>query len=264
QATAVDRLGAANTEITWWEGEAAALSGQVGSARSRALLASALLAQLQPTGDLLAAEVQAQFQALSSAGHPINVATIADGLMPITEPAPWPAVPPPVYVLPGGHMAASLLTGAPLLVDQQGLLDTHALDGIPEWTTPVSGPITTPYGDATPYQAAHWAIDLGTRLYAPVVAAADGVVEYAGLAASTNRLASYGLVVLIRHNERVTTLYAHLDDRAHGLAVSAGDAVQKGQVIGYVGLTGYSTGPHLHFEVRVDHRSIDPLLLVSP
>jgi murein DD-endopeptidase MepM/ murein hydrolase activator NlpD len=128
---------------------------------------------------------------------------------------------------------------------------------------PVNGSVTTPFGDATPYQAAHWAIDYGTRLYEPVRAAADGVVEFAGLAVADNRLASYGMVVVIRHGERLTSLYAHLDDRAFGASVQPGDAVKQGQVIGYVGLTGNSTGPHLHFETRLDTQPFDPLLLVG-
>ena len=88
-------------------------------------------------------------------------------------------------------------------------------------------------------------------------------MEFAGLAASENRLASYGMVVLLRHDDRVTSVYAHLDDRAHGISVIAGDTVQKGQILGYVGLTGYSTGPHLHFEVRLDGQPLDPLLVVK-
>jgi murein DD-endopeptidase MepM/ murein hydrolase activator NlpD len=263
QQETINLLGAANTEIAHWRRQAEALAGQVGTARARALSASAELARIQAQGDELAATVRQQLDALVAAGYPVSVARIAGGPMPVPEPVSWPAT-APSYVLPSGRAEARLIAGSPWFVDRQQLAAAGGLDGAQEWTVPVKGIVTTPFGDATPYQAAHYAIDIGTRLYAPVVAAAEGVVEFAGLAAPGNRLASYGLVVMIRHNEHVTTLYAHLDDRAHGLAVQVGDRVQAGQVIGYVGLSGYSTGPHLHFEVRVDNRPVDPLLLVKP
>jgi murein DD-endopeptidase MepM/ murein hydrolase activator NlpD len=72
------------------------------------------------------------------------------------------------------------------------------------------------------------------------------------------------MVVAIRHDELLTSLYAHLDDRAFGGLVQPGDTVTQGQVIGYVGLTGNTTGPHVHFEARLDGRPFDPLLLVRP
>lgn len=262
QASLVDQLGAANTEITAWQKQAETLAGQVGAARSRALAANAQLAQIKQQGDELAAKVQAEFQALVSAGYPVGVARIAGGPMPIAEPVAWPAS-VPGYAIPTGRMNTSLLAGAPLFIDKSRLEATGLAGSADQWQAPIHGPVTTPFGDGTPYQEAHYAVDIGARLYTPVVAAASGIVEYAGLAAD-NRLASYGMVVMLRHDDHVTTLYAHLDDQAYGLAVAAGDTVAKGQIIGYVGLTGYTTGPHLHFEVRIDNRPIDPLLLVSP
>jgi murein DD-endopeptidase MepM/ murein hydrolase activator NlpD len=262
-ASLVDQLGAANTEVTAWQKQAEILAEQVGAARSRALAANAQLAQIKQQGDQLATTVWSEFQALVSAGYPVGVARIVGGPMPIAEPVAWPAS-VPGYAIPTGRVDTSLLASAPLFIDKSRLETTGLAGSADRWQAPVHGPVTTPFGDGTPYQDAHYAVDIGARLYTPVVAAADGVVEYAGLAATDNRLASYGLVVLVRHDDHVTTLYAHLDDQAYGLAVATGATVTKGQIIGYVGLTGYTTGPHLHFEVRIDNRPIDPLLLVSP
>jgi murein DD-endopeptidase MepM/ murein hydrolase activator NlpD len=262
EAAAVGHLGRLNSEVTAWEQRADQFSRQLGLARTNALAASGALATMQRTGDTLAAEVRSQFEALRLAGHPIETARIAQGLVPILPPATWPSERPPQYVLPVGTGEASLRPAEPLLTTASDLTDSGALHDLPGWSPPVAGRVTTRYGGGTPYQPAHWAVDVGTRLYQPVVAAAGGTVEYAGLSARDNRLASYGAVVVVRHSPRVTTLYAHLDDRTHGLAVSAGDTVAQGQIVGYVGLTGYSTGPHLHFEVRIDNRPIDPLLLL--
>ncbi|MBI3971335.1 MAG: peptidoglycan DD-metalloendopeptidase family protein [Chloroflexi bacterium] len=265
QARVVDNLGRANTEITSWEQRAAAAAGQVGIARSGALWASARLASLQLEGEAQAAAVLAQFEALRRAGIPVGVALIAgNGSMPIPAPPVWPSS-TPTYIVPSGRPARKLPPlGSPLVISRERIEATGIGGDLSRWTAPTRGPVTTPYGDSTPYQPAHHALDIGTALYAPVVAAADGIVEFAGLAATDNRLASYGAVVLIRHDEHLTTLYAHLDDRARGIAVNAGDPVEAGQAIGYVGLTGYTTGPHLHFELRLDNQPIDPLLLVKP
>ncbi|KWZ82341.1 peptidase, M23 family, partial [Anaerococcus hydrogenalis] len=65
----------------------------------------------------------------------------------------------------------------------------------------------------------------------------------------------YGYAVVIDHGNGLSTLYGHNSD----LAVSPGQSVQQGQVIAYAGSTGYSTGPHCHFEVRVDGSPVDPM-----
>ena len=263
---AVKDLGRVNTEVAFFERQGDALSRQVGTVRIQALGASARLGTVQRAGIEKAAVVQTQFQTLRSEGHPVGFTVAAAGLLPIPEPLTWPVTPPRGYVLPGAPSATTLRAGDPLKIiapSQAGAIAPQAIPLQREWVPPVKGIITTPFGDATPYQSAHWAVDVGTRLYEPVRAASDGVVEFAGLAAAENRLASYGMVVLLRHDDRVTSVYAHLDDRAHGISVIAGDTVQKGQILGYVGLTGYSTGPHLHFEVRLDGQPLDPLLVVK-
>jgi murein DD-endopeptidase MepM/ murein hydrolase activator NlpD len=264
QALAVQELGRLNTEVTFWERQADTLSRQVGGVRAGALGATARLAEVQKTGTELAAHIQDQVRALRAAGHPVGTALVADGPAVIPEPLIWPTASPKGYVLPTGPSALPMRTGEPLALDRAQLPPPVKAVLTAPWSLPVKGIITTTYGDGTPYQAAHWAVDVGARLYEPVRAAADGTVEFAGLAVGDNRYASYGMIVVVRHEGGLTSLYAHLDDRAYGAALQPGDAVQKGQVLGYVGLTGNTTGPHVHFEVRLDGQPIDPLLLVNP
>ena len=89
-----------------------------------------------------------------------------------------------------------------------------------------------------------------------VTAAADGMVV-----AAASR-GGYGNAVEIRHGGSVTTLYAHLSGFARG--IQAGARVRQGDPVGYVGATGYATGPHLHYEVHVKGRPVDPLKYVLP
>ena len=94
----------------------------------------------------------------------------------------------------------------------------------------------------------HAGIDLSAASGTPVYATAAGRVQSAGYAGG------YGIMVAIAHPGSTQTRYAHLS----ALAVRAGDSVSQGEVIGYVGSTGRSTGPHLHYEMRVGGRPVDP------
>lgn len=96
---------------------------------------------------------------------------------------------------------------------------------------------------------AHTGIDLAAPTGTPVYATADGVVSRA------DWYSSYGLYISVEHGASMQTRYAHLSR----LAVAAGDNVKKGDLIGYVGSTGRSTGPHLHYEVRVDGVAVNPI-----
>ena len=98
---------------------------------------------------------------------------------------------------------------------------------------------------------AHLGVDFGGRTGTPVMAAADGRVNYAG------RLGGYGNVIKIRHRDGFMTLYAHLHKFRRG--IKRGKYVKKGQVIGYIGSTGMSTGPHLHFGLYKNGRPVNPL-----
>lgn len=100
------------------------------------------------------------------------------------------------------------------------------------------------------YSKMHKGMDFAASTGTPIYAAGDGKVEYAG------RFSSYGNYVRIRHNGRLKTAYAHMHRVAKGVKV--GTQVRQGQVIGYVGTTGRSTGPHLHYEVMVNNKQVNP------
>jgi murein DD-endopeptidase MepM/ murein hydrolase activator NlpD len=98
----------------------------------------------------------------------------------------------------------------------------------------------------------HEGIDLKAAPGTPVYAAQSGWVVYAG-----SQIRGYGGLVVLRHGKRISTVYAHNSK----LLVKEGQSVKQGQLIAYSGNTGRSTGPHLHFEVRVGLDAIDPLSL---
>ena len=102
---------------------------------------------------------------------------------------------------------------------------------------------------------AHLGVDFAARRGTPVMAAGSGTVVWA------HRMGSYGNLIKIRHADGYETRYAHL--KAFRRGIRKGKRVKKGQVIGYVGTTGRSTGPHLHFELRKHGRAINPLSVVK-
>ena len=95
----------------------------------------------------------------------------------------------------------------------------------------------------------HTGVDLAAPTGTPVRATADGVVAGAGWRGG------YGIMVSLGHGNGLSTRYAHLS----AIAVQPGTAVKAGQVIGYVGATGTATGPHVHYEVRVNGRAVNPM-----
>ena len=103
---------------------------------------------------------------------------------------------------------------------------------------------------------AHKGVDYAAPSGTPIKSAGDGKVILAG------RNGGYGNTVIIQHGQRYKTLYAHMQGFAKG--VRNGSTVKQGQIIGYIGTTGLSTGPHLHYEFQVDGKHVDPLGLKLP
>src|SRR3546814_6980257 len=99
-------------------------------------------------------------------------------------------------------------------------------------------------------------IDVGAPTGAPIMAAGSGVIRVAG------RKCGYGKYISIRHNSEYDTAYAHMSRFAKGM--KTGRRVKQGEVIGYIGTTGRSTGPHLHYEVLANNKQINPMNLKLP
>lgn len=137
------------------------------------------------------------------------------------------------------------------------------------WRTPAHGELTQEFGPTqfwfepartwrgVYYPHFHEGIDIAAPMHSPVAAAAPGRVVWVG------HLPDGAMVVLIAHIGGLVSLYAHLDDRIAPPLVAAGDQVKEGQIIGAIGLTGMTTGPHLHFVVWRDGELIDPLSLIA-
>ncbi|MDB2390478.1 peptidoglycan DD-metalloendopeptidase family protein [Alphaproteobacteria bacterium] len=127
--------------------------------------------------------------------------------------------------------------------------------------TPISGArLSSSFGKrkhpVNGYTAMHKGVDFAAPTGTPIIAAGSGVVREAGWRGS------FGRYVRIRHNSTYDTAYAHMKSIARG--VRAGSRVQQGQVIGYVGSTGRSTGPHLHYEILVNNRQVNPVTVRLP
>ena len=117
---------------------------------------------------------------------------------------------------------------------------------------PVEGQVTGSFGERIdPFNgegAFHSGVDIGSSYGHPIIAPADGVVRL------TETMGGYGKTIMIDHGNGISTRYGHLS----GFAVTAGQHVQRGEVIGYVGESGRSTGPHLHYEVRINDTPVNP------
>lgn len=106
------------------------------------------------------------------------------------------------------------------------------------------------------YTKMHRGVDFAAPPGTPIYAAGDGTVAFAG------QKGGYGNYVNIRHNGQYSTAYAHMKAFARG--ISSGRRVHQGDIIGYVGTTGRSTGPHLHYEILVDNTQVNPLSVRMP
>ncbi len=151
------------------------------------------------------------------------------------------------------------------LVDRSNLMDTrltalekriaqeNALLANSPTIEPVHGLVTSAFGGRsdpfTEEPGFHTGIDIASQRDHPVIATGDGTVVQAGW------VNGYGRCVEISHGMGIRTLYAHLDE----IKVIEGQRVTRGEVVGLLGSTGRSTGPHVHYEVRLDNRPVNPL-----
>ncbi|HPR06827.1 MAG TPA: M23 family metallopeptidase, partial [Denitromonas sp.] len=102
----------------------------------------------------------------------------------------------------------------------------------------------------------HKGVDFGAPSGSAIKATSNGTVDFVGTKGG------YGKVVILRHRDKITTLYGHMSGFASGLRKGA--AVSQGDIIGYVGQTGWATGPHLHYEFRISDTAKDPMSIALP
>lgn len=141
------------------------------------------------------------------------------------------------------------LNPTPVVTSSAPAPGTPSVSGF-QW--PISGRVSSGFGYRVHpifgTRRLHRGIDVGASSGTPIAAAKGGTVILAGWNGG------YGNCVVISHGDGITSLYAHQSS----LAVSVGDTVSRGDIVGYVGSTGQSTGPHLHFEIRVSGTAVDP------
>ncbi len=156
-----------------------------------------------------------------------------------------------------GALRTSALTGAATVGISLGLTrnattaDWLRANAAPNlW--PVDGQVTASFGERIdPFNgegAFHSGVDIGSTYGHAVIAPADGVVVFADF------MGGYGKALILDHGHGISTRYGHLS----GFAVTAGQQVHRGDTIGYVGSSGRSTGPHLHYEVRINDTPVNP------
>ena len=135
------------------------------------------------------------------------------------------------------------------IIEAQEKIKAATLDGVYFSTRPVAGTITSRYGDVEDIRDhAHGGLDIAADTGTDIMAAADGTVTFSGYSDG------YGNLIIITHENGIQTYYGHCSK----LYVTEGTTVKAGDVIAAVGMTGYATGPHLHFEIRVDGSTINP------
>jgi murein DD-endopeptidase MepM/ murein hydrolase activator NlpD len=151
----------------------------------------------------------------------------------------------PVELAPAARIASSRVELAAAVVLPP------SLGTYPSFVWPSSGPITTYFGEVGwTAPRGHAGLDIAAPWGAPVRAAAGGQVIVA-----THAGGPYGVQVILDHGSGLRTVYGHLS----ALHVAPGERVERGELIGLVGNTGFSTGPHLHFELRQNGELRDPL-----
>jgi murein DD-endopeptidase MepM/ murein hydrolase activator NlpD len=156
-----------------------------------------------------------------------------------------------------GALRTSALTGDASVGISLGMTrnattaDWYRANSLPNlW--PIDGQVTASFGERIdPFNgegAFHSGVDIGSNYGHPIIAPADGVITFADF------MGGYGKLIMMDHGHGITTRYGHLS----GFAVTPGQHVHRGDTIGYVGLSGRSTGPHLHYEVRINDTPVNP------
>lgn len=136
------------------------------------------------------------------------------------------------------------------LLDKDSILrSTPTIMPARGWITSYYGPRKSPYSGRL---RMHEGLDVGARTGTPIVAPADGIVTFSG------KKMGFGNLVHIDHGYGIETIYAH----AHSLKATKGAEVKRGEKIATIGSTGFSTGPHLHYEVRINGTPVDPLFYI--
>lgn len=131
----------------------------------------------------------------------------------------------------------------------------RSTSGISKFSWPLNGQITSKFGRRK--GRFHYGIDIAARKGTKIRSAARGVVILSGYKVDGFR--GYGKLVVLQHNENTVSLYAHNNNNY----VLQGNCVAEGEVIGEVGSTGRSTGPHLHFEIRKNKKAVDPYIFLK-
>ena len=156
------------------------------------------------------------------------------------------AAPMTTITMPGSSVP---YTNAPTMNNSFALGITDAASNVPAiW--PTTGVVTSPYGLRWGGTDFHPGIDIANDMGTPIVATADGIVVVAGWNSG-----GYGNMVDIDHGNGLMTRYGH----ASQVLVSAGQYVKRGQIIALMGSTGFSTGPHVHYEVHVNGQRVNPI-----
>jgi murein DD-endopeptidase MepM/ murein hydrolase activator NlpD len=157
-----------------------------------------------------------------------------------------------LYALRTSAMNGAATAGLGMGFNRQASLSDWVAATTAPTLWPVMGPITGPFGSRIdPFNgegAFHAGVDISCRYGQPIMAPADGVVTYAGF------FSGYGRMLIVDHGNGISTRYGHLS----GFAVTDGQTLRKGEVIGYVGMSGRSTGAHLHYEVRIHDTPVNP------
>jgi murein DD-endopeptidase MepM/ murein hydrolase activator NlpD len=231
----VDRLRAENTELTDVNRE---LEATISEVQGR-------LDEFEERTSRLALAAGMEAQAVSFSGSGSNANTVGAG-------GPYDRLPesPEALAAQGRWVERQLELVEGHLSEQE-----HLLASTPT-TAPALGLITDGFGRRkdpfTGRLAFHRGLDLAARRGTPVKAPADGIVVFAG------RNGGLGRTVRISHDFGFTTVYGHLDK----IEVEAGDRIHRGQELGLLGNSGRSTGPHLHYEVHVEGKAVNPLYYI--